>query len=174
MKYLKKFESLFNQRMGDKLWVEFDSTHEPYVNRSRSPVKLTTLTISNRCQYIAGFHSIEDPMRLELIFQPWMERDSRRVVSYPLEDESKLRKLWVPTPLAVLPTYHFSKVTPLPTLGKLPYRGGSRNPTCTSESNRSRFQDGVPLSIGYLHFWGELGIRTLETTFAVFRFSRPV
>lgn len=30
MKYLKKFESLFNQRMGDKLWVEFDSTHEPY------------------------------------------------------------------------------------------------------------------------------------------------
>ncbi len=30
MKYLKKFESLFNQRMGDKLWVEFDSTHEPF------------------------------------------------------------------------------------------------------------------------------------------------
>ena len=30
MKYLKKFESLFNKRMGDKLWAEFDSTHEPY------------------------------------------------------------------------------------------------------------------------------------------------
>jgi hypothetical protein len=25
-----KNESLFNQRMGDKLWAEFDSTHEPY------------------------------------------------------------------------------------------------------------------------------------------------
>ncbi len=32
MKYLKTFESIFNQRMGNKLYVEFDSTHDPYVN----------------------------------------------------------------------------------------------------------------------------------------------
>lgn len=31
MKYLKTFESIFNQRMGNKLYVEFDSTHDPYV-----------------------------------------------------------------------------------------------------------------------------------------------
>lgn len=32
MKYLKTFESIFNQRMGDKLYVEFDSTHDPFVS----------------------------------------------------------------------------------------------------------------------------------------------
>jgi hypothetical protein len=31
MKYLKTFESIFNQRMGNKLYVEFDSTHDPFV-----------------------------------------------------------------------------------------------------------------------------------------------
>ena len=32
MKYLKTFENIFNQRMDNKLYVEFDSTHDPFVS----------------------------------------------------------------------------------------------------------------------------------------------
>ena len=62
-----------------------------------------------------------------LLFRSSSNESRTRITTFaklfpnPLKDGTIFkRKRWVPTPLAVLMTYQFSKLTPLPTLGTFP------------------------------------------------------